>query len=173
MGPPPGSFLERRARSNPFGWYNSWSQRQERTRRLEQRTYQLSFDGNRSRVPELCALSHLASSQSPKLICCNVQFMINGPNSATGAGSLIIILEKEVDYLVEVSGVSHCAATFGNVSMTDSFHLARTGPRQDSEGEHQSNVGQARCCRRLHGLRDGELLLGSPAAELSEVDAGA
>ncbi|ORY81800.1 FAD/NAD(P)-binding domain-containing protein [Leucosporidium creatinivorum] len=28
-------------------------------------------------------------------------FMINGPNSATGAGSLVIILEREVDYLVE------------------------------------------------------------------------
>lgn len=46
---------------------------------------------------------NLLSTPSPELTFSNLQFMINGPNSATGAGSLIIILEREVDYLVEVS----------------------------------------------------------------------
>lgn len=32
------------------------------------------------------------------------QFVINGPNSSLGSGSLLILFEKEVDYIVEVIG---------------------------------------------------------------------
>jgi hypothetical protein len=109
--------------------------------------------------PTTCVECLFLHHRAPPDLLLHLQFMINGPNSATGAGSLIIILEREVDYLVEVSPMLYLSRSFPSRLLSMLIFTLLTGSRQDPAREHQSHVGQARRGGRLHGIRDGEWLL--------------
>lgn len=75
-------------------------------------------------------------------------FIVNGPNSSLGSGSLLVLFEREVDYIVEVR--------FSSLSFRGEcalIPLVRAGNRQDAEGEHKDDGSEARVRQRLYGLR--------------------
>ena len=66
--------------------------------------FALPLDGDRSRPPQLCASTSTASSLRSNTDACpfsRSQFVVNGPNSSLGSGSLLVLFEKEIDYIVE------------------------------------------------------------------------